>query len=459
MQFTIAAAVVLCASMLLLGTFVTQQITRSVLASTVAGTEAFFKTIVEPLLEETTDFSELPPSVHEKLDDILAARPLFKNIVTLKIWRTDGTILYVNEPKSLIGRTFASQDVTRAATGGIVAKFEDMESEESRHEQGVGRPLLEIYAPLRDRSGKIVAVGEIYESASVLDVQLDDSRKSTWLFVCFTTLVMLGFLFLIVRRGNRVIEQQRSALQAKFVEFSALARVNQELRIEADRSRLDANAANEELIGRVGLDLHDGPIQLLSLLMLKLGQLRRRSTTDEDVAYATAIQELTGEVIRELRSLSAGLVLPEIREMGVEDTIRLAVQRHENLTGTKVVVESDNLPEDIQISVKICIYRIVQECLNNAFKHAGGVGQHVAATRQGSMIALSVSDQGAGPRAAADQGGDGTKLGLQGIRNRAATFGGTVEVSADGHGTTVTVHLPISPSEGEGATALRHNLP
>lgn len=445
MQFMAAAAVVLCVSMAVLGSWVNYQITRSVLATSGAGAVSFLRAFIEPLLHNLESYDELPPHVHRALDELLAeGEPILSSIVTVKIWRPDGKVLYVNKPKALIGQSFVSTDMARAAAGEVLAEFEDMTSEESAYEQTLGLPLIEVYAPLHDSAGNVIAVGEVYENASELGVQLEVSEFRTWIFVCFTTVVMLGFLYLIVRRGNRLIEQQRSELQARYRESVALAKNNQYLRFEADMARLDANAANEELISRIGLDLHDGPIQVLSLLMLRLGRLRQSRMSPEDKANAASIQELTSSVIQELRELSAGLVLPEIREIGLEEAIRHAAERHENLTGTKVAVELGPLPAEVSDALKICIYRVIQESLNNSFKHAGGQGQRVSAREERGRILLTVADSGEGQIERGRQGGIGAKLGMHSIRNRVATFGGELDTHSDGSGTTVSVVLPIA---------------
>jgi Signal transduction histidine kinase len=443
MQFMAAAAVVLCVSMAVLGSWVNHQITRSVLATSGSAAVGFLQAFVEPILRELDTLEELPPQVHKKLDALFAeGEPILTSFVTLKLWRADGTVLYVNKPKSLIGKQFTSTDVARAASGKVVAEFEDMKSEESAHEQSLGLSLIEVYVPLRDASGSIIAVGEVYENATVLDQQLDASAFRTWIFVCFTTAVMLAFLYLIVRRGNQLIERQRSALQQRFQETIALARTNQHLRVEADKARLNANAANEELISRIGLDLHDGPIQLLSLLILRLGSLRRKVDADDET-YVGSIQKLTASVIQELRELSAGLVLPEIREIGLEEAIRHAAERHENLTGTTVGINLGPLPPDVPDALKICIYRVIQESLNNSFKHAAGKGQRLCAREDQGKILLAIADAGQGSREAVREDLLGTKLGMYGIRNRVATFGGELTFRSGPDGATVSVVLPI----------------
>ena len=395
-QFLAAAAVVLCLSMAVLGTWINRQITRSVLAVSGSAGAAFLDAFVEPLIQDIGPDGRLPAESQKALDALLFdGQPIRRSIITVKIWRLDGTVIYVNEPKDLIGQKFASTDVASAAAGEVIAEFDDMTSRESAHEQQLGLSTIEVYAPLhRNTTGEVIAVGEIYENAEILDAQLELGVMRTWIIVCFTTLVMLTVLYLIVRRGSRLISRQRAELQARFRDSQQLAATNEDLRLKAERARLDANAANEELIGRIGLDLHDGPIQILSLLMLRLGRLRNGGPSGENAANTAAIEELTASVIHELRVLSAGLVLPEIGDLEVGETIRLAVERHENLTGTKVDVEFGDLPQHVTGALKICIYRIVQESLNNSFKHAGGVGQRVRAELRGAHIGLRISDRG-----------------------------------------------------------------
>jgi len=445
-QFLAAAAVVLCLSMAVLGTWINRQITRSVLAVSGSAGAAFLEAFVEPLVQDIGPDGRLPAESQKALDALLFDdQPIRRSIISLKIWRVDGTVIYVNEPKDLIGRKFVSADVARAAGGEVIAEFDDMTSGESAHEQKLGLSTIEVYAPLhRNTTGEVIAVGEIYENAEILDAQLELGVMRTWIVVCFTTLVMLTVLYLIVRRGSRLISRQRAELQARFRDSQQLAATNEELRLKAERARLDANAANEELIGRIGLDLHDGPIQILSLLMLRLGRLRSGGPTKETAAHTAAIEELTAGVIHELRVLSAGLVLPEIGDLGVREAIRLAAERHENLTGTRVDVEFGDLPKHVTGALKICIYRIVQESLNNAFKHAGGAGQRVHAELRGANIGLRIADSGGLAAEHRSPAGDGSRLGLRGIQSRVETFGGTIVIRSEAGGTVVDVELPIS---------------
>ena len=443
-RFIIAAAMVLCVSMAALGSWVNRQITRSVLATSGATAASFMDDFIEPLIQDIRADGTLSPESRTRLDAMLTAGAIRRSFVSIKLWRPDGMVIYSSETKDLEGKTFNSTDVRYAASGLIKAEFADMKSAESSHEQTLGVPLIEVYAPLYNlETSQVIAVGEVYENAVALARQLQSSRMQTWGFVFVTTILMLSILYLIVRRGSHTIAQQRSELQRRIGEVQKISSQNESLRRRAELTRLNANEANEELIGRVGQELHDGPIQTLSLVMLRIDKLfgsgRQEGGQSSDVA---TIRDLTVSVINELRVLSTGLVLPEIRNLPVAEAIRQAVDRHENLTGTTVETDFDEIPEAVPPALVICLYRITQESLSNAVRHAGGIGQRVAIKFADHEIRLEVSDRG--KSAPISDAPPGSRLGLRGIRNRVESFGGTVEIRSAENGTTVSARLPLT---------------
>ncbi len=441
-QFLVVAAVVLCISMAVLGTWVNHQITRSVLATSGAGGSDFMMGFLEAEVQNLQPDGTMPPENHQRLDNLFVGTPLAKNIVSVKIWRPDGVAIYSSMAKDIIGQHFVSSDVATAASGKIVAEFEDMVSSESAYEQGLGKSLIEVYAPLRKvGTGDVVAVGEIYENAEALDLQLRSSMLLTWLVVCLTTMLMLASLYLIVRRGSYIIARQRSELGERIGDAQKMASQNEQL-------RLDANEANEELLGRIGSDIHDGPIQVLTLARFRLDEIARiwkRETTKPE-AIEDHLNEATNtiaESIVELRHLSTGLVLPEFDGLSPRQVIELARDRHENITATHVDLVFGDLPSHLTGAMKICVYRIIQESLTNAFRHAGGVGQRVEVRKKGEHLWLSISDQGGRISKGANKSMHHIKLGHRGIRNRVQAFGGAVDIISTETGTVVTLSLPL----------------
>lgn len=310
--------------------------------------------------------------------------------------------------------------------------------------------LIEVYAPLyRTGSDTVLAVGEIYENADALAAELSSSQMVTWLVVCATALVMLALLYLIVRRGASTIARQRAELGEHIAEARQLAAQNANLRNIADRARLSASAANEQFLGRIGSDIHDGPIQMLTLAMLKLTMSIRklRNPTrpgpqpEDEIESAVTITE---DALKELRNISTGLSLPEIRDASLGDAIKLAIFRHEDTTGEKVVYGAKDLPETVNQAVKTCVYRVIQEGLTNANKYAPGATKTVSVSSNDRDVTVEIADDGPGMLSGdgADEGR--AKLGLAGMRNRVAALQGTLSIESNAEiGTRIAVTMPL----------------
>jgi signal transduction histidine kinase len=161
-----------------------------------------------------------------------------------------------------------------------------------------------------------------------------------------------------------------------------------------------------------------------------------------------SITDLTARVLRELREISTGLVLPHLDELTATEAVWLAVKQHEDVTGTAVDCQISELPDGVARSLKICLYRIVQEGLNNAFHHAKANGQRVEASTDGRSIVVAVSDSGPGFSVEEpDRSPKRTGLGLAGLRSRIEAFKGKFELlSQRGTGTRLRAELPIARS-------------
>jgi signal transduction histidine kinase len=100
-------------------------------------------------------------------------------------------------------------------------------------------------------------------------------------------------------------------------------------------------------------------------------------------------------------------------------------------------------------AVKICIYRFIQEGLTNAWRHAGGAGQKVELSLQGSILTLTVSDKGPGFGGAANttrSSGeeDGGGMGLTGVQDRVESLGGAFErLEPAGGGAAIRMTLDV----------------
>jgi len=113
----------------------------------------------------------------------------------------------------------------------------------------------------------------------------------------------------------------------------------------------------------------------------------------------------------------------------------------------EVSVASESTPENLPDEYKICIYRLVQEALNNAVRHSGAKNAKVVVERRAKSILVQVTDDGHGFDPARSRG-----MGILGMEERVKRLGGTLTVeSQPGKGAAVTAELPIPLDTGNPA--------
>lgn len=261
----------------------------------------------------------------------------------------------------------------------------------------------------------------------------------------FVELTMVALLVSMLARGSEVSPANHHTENARDEELARLLAQNADLRRQIDESQRRSVEIHDMALRRVGVELHDGPAQLISLALLRLDCLRPDAAVPSDVALSEfeRIRGALQEALAEIRSMSAGLTLPELSGVSPADVLRLAVRNHERRTATSVVCDVDGLPQNVPGPIKSCLYRFVQEALNNAYRHAGGRGQTVRGQHSGNTIEIEVSD--AGPGFEPDGKIGGGRLGLLGMRERVALLGGTLEIYArPGAGTRLTTRFKLA---------------
>ncbi|QKD00872.1 sensor histidine kinase [Mesorhizobium loti] len=442
LQFLVAGGFGLLVVMLVVGAWVTSQIREGVIHNSAASTALYVDSVIAPLLPDLRKSEELSESAKQALDETLGQGALGKRLVSFRLWRLDGTVLYAKD-STLIGRRFDLTDNLRSAfQGNVTAQFDTFDGDEVK-EQGIGVPLLEIYNPVREPwSGEVVAVTEFFEVASDFKATLASALLSSWLIVAGTTLTAFLLLSGIVLRGSRTIDDQRGALRRQVSELQGLVTQNSALRQRVQRASRRATALNERYLRRIGADLHDGPAQLVALAALRMDSPVFSSDGqggESRAAEVAMIRKTLEDAMREIRGICTGLVLPQIETAAVTDILRLAVNEHERRTGTSVTLTLAGSLREPGASEKISIYRFVQEGLNNAYRHGRGKHQAVNAGMKGGRLFVEVSDAGPGFDPTARVEG----LGLAGLRERVESIGGQFETLTGPQGTRLVISLSV----------------
>lgn len=443
-QFVLAAALILGVSMTFVGSLVSQQIRLAAAQSAGEGAAIYMEAYLDEYVQELANARSLKPESVQAIDALVSQTSLNSHIVSVKIWLPDGSNVYSS--KRPVFYYHPAGPIAAAMQGEVVTRLSPLDHDEHAYERSFNQPLYETYVPLREfGSGRIIAIGEFYE----MEHEIASIHLQVWAIIAAATLAMLLLLFLIVRRGDRIIDRQQAILRQQMCEREALHQQNTALQQRVNTASHEFATINELTHRRLGADLHDGPAQLLTLILLRLDELAALSTSTTREPLET-IRNAAQESLREIRGISRGLALPEINELNLDELLKLVVQRHEQRSETKVQLDLGELPEALSLSYKICVYRLVQEALNNAFHHAGGQGQRVSAKCRQGVLEVQVAETGAGidKGLQAATGSHRSRLGLVGMRYRVESLGGTFELeSAPGQGTRVTARFDLHDDE------------
>jgi signal transduction histidine kinase len=206
---------------------------------------------------------------------------------------------------------------------------------------------------------------------------------------------------------------------------------------------------------RLARDLHDGIGQTLTALGLGLRGLVDTINVDPSRAaqQASQLQELATGGLDELGRMVVGLHPPQLDDLGLVAAIRSLgrdVSEHSDLS-VRVINEMQGY--EVPADKRVVLFRIVQEALTNAVRHAQASEVEIRLMRHDNQVDIEVRDNGQGfDYKLVNLDSRHPKLGLLGMAERAALIGGTFEVkSKPGAGTLIQIGVPIQVQENEYA--------
>jgi signal transduction histidine kinase len=211
----------------------------------------------------------------------------------------------------------------------------------------------------------------------------------------------------------------------------------------AERERdVAAREAVVEERARIARELHDVIAHNVSMMVVQAGAERRLLDGGSTQEVLESIEQIGRSALTEMRRLVGMLRSdaddPLAPQPGLDDLPTLVTQVRE--AGLPVELRIEGEQRELSAGVELSAYRIVQEALTNALKHAGDARAEVRVRYGPDSLELEIADDGAGAAARASSGGHG----LVGMRERAALYGGRLDAGrrASG-GFTVQVVLPI----------------
>ena len=260
------------------------------------------------------------------------------------------------------------------------------------------------------------------EAGTFLDFSIAPAYYQTSWFAALSTVTLIALVWGGHRVRLRMVEKHQR-------EISAL---NERLMKAQEQERI-----------RIAGEIHDGVMQEMLAATMMLGTAKRRIPDDVDAkATIDKVQQRLIQAGTDLRQLSHDLHPPLLQDAGLARAVHAYCEQFSNASNIPVTCEADEAAGALSRGAALALFRILQEALGNAAKHAAARQITVRLTRSESDVSLTVSDDGVGfDRSRLATGGG---LGLIMMRERAAQLNGGFEFeSAPGHGTTIRVVVPF----------------
>lgn len=256
-----------------------------------------------------------------------------------------------------------------------------------------------------------------------------------------------------VERAESIGSQMSVVLEYLSGELGQVTRI-----VESAKNRqmigLKIILAQEEERKRIAREIHDGPAQMLANLVLRTEIVERMLVKQEFGLVQAEVIDLKGQVrysLEEMRKVIFNLRPMALDDLGLIPTLRKYVHDYEEKTRIRTSFETRGKEHRLSSAMEAAVYRLVQEGLSNAAKHAYPSYVLVEITYQAQLIKIVVKDNGLGfnVKKISEQA-NRESFGLVGMRERVELLEGRMEIqSAENQGTTIVIHIPTNVEKGK----------
>jgi len=210
---------------------------------------------------------------------------------------------------------------------------------------------------------------------------------------------------------------------------------------------------------RIGRELHDSLGQSLTALKMRLDGLAASGEYSPTVvAELGECSRLANESMKEVRTISYLMYPPMLEEIGLKSAIPWYLEGFSQRSGIQTTFEVSRDFNRLPLDAELAMFRVLQESLTNVHRHSGSSDAAVRLFVREGMAVLEISDTGKGlPAGSIEHGAQDRKgslsVGLRGMGERIQQLGGTLELSSNQSGTTLTACIPCQVCEFVASTA------
>jgi signal transduction histidine kinase len=202
--------------------------------------------------------------------------------------------------------------------------------------------------------------------------------------------------------------------------------------------------AQEEERARIARELHDNLSQKMALLSIEIEQLAQLPPQAGPELQTGLRKILNGvqEASAAMHHLSSELHPSKLDRLGLTAAISSLCKEISGRQNLQIDCKFKGIPDSLPPDVSLCLYRVLQECLQNVINHSGACSAAVLLQGSPSEIRLRVTDEGVGFRPASVKGKRG--LGLPSTKERLRLVGGTMSIESQPmRGTQITAVIPL----------------
>jgi signal transduction histidine kinase len=213
---------------------------------------------------------------------------------------------------------------------------------------------------------------------------------------------------------------------------------------EARRERLKLSdrlvTAQEDERRRLSRELHDEVGQTMSAMLVELGRAETAADGLTRMERIASVRRMAEDTVGVVRNMALLLRPSMLDDLGLIAALKWQAREVTRRCGLKVKMIADDIAEDLPDSHRTCLYRVVQEALNNCAKHSQATQVRVVVQRNRDGLKVTVQDDGVGFEPKQEKG-----MGLLGMEERVARLGGLFAVASQpGAGTLLSFYFPLA---------------
>ena len=250
--------------------------------------------------------------------------------------------------------------------------------------------------------------------------------------------------FLILALTSGLLLAVGSAVYIMRLERQGRLRYSELVQSRGEMQQLSARLVDVQETERraISRELHDEVGQALGLLLMDAGRLSNQlgSTDQKGQELVRNIKTVAERTVQTVRNMALLLRPSMLDDLGLVAAVEWYAREMSRRGEIEVEVRAENVSEALPDPVKVCVYRIVQEAVNNVQRHAKAKNAVVELEQTTDAIRVKITDNGSGFDPKRARG-----MGLLGMEERVKRLGGKIEIdSRPGTGTTIRAELPLT---------------